>query len=290
MDILDVILGAEMANEYTDSQRLAYTEKKVLTYDGNPDNRFPWGDEGVYMTRVSGELIDLNSIAEITLTPAVGDPIVVKATPETTFVGTLPGSSFPCLYGRLSSSASIHAPAIALLDIDLPGTDFGDLYAGTYLCSYENEIMVGYISRIECAETVHQIDQKFIPNTVINLCDYGIDSYQILQIAMGTGKLEGRIPADYETLERLFDAVPADGTPLAVMINNGKDPIIMCYNPVVGINPSGASVSSLSASATLVEENLGKRIDMTILIQNSNAVRSIYYFIEINDKPADVTL
>lgn len=125
---------------------------KVLTYDGKSGNRVPWGNEGVYITRVSGELIDLNSIAEITLTPAVGDPIVVKATPENTFVGTLMGSSFPCMYGSLNGN---QAPVIAHITDDLPGTDYGDVMAGTYLCSYENQIMVGYISRIEYVETVN---------------------------------------------------------------------------------------------------------------------------------------
>lgn len=283
MDILDMILGAEMANEYTDSQRLAYVEKKVLTYDGNPDKRIVVDDRS-YMVHVSDEHIDLNSIKSGTVTTEDGSTITMEITDENSQIITENGVSVLSV-----SFSGTTAPAVILVPDEVLGLPTA-VKRGTYLLGYTTDILSGYISRIECVETVHQINKKFIPNTVINLCDYGIDSYQILQIAMGTGKLEGRIPADYETLERLFDAVPADGTPLAVMINNGKDPIIMCYNPVVGINPSGASVGSLSTSATLVEENLGKRIDMTILIQNSNAVRSIYYFIEINDKPADVTL
>lgn len=61
--------------------RLAYTETKALTYDGNHDNRIPLRD-GVYAAHVADELIDLNDITKIVLTPENGNPITFEATSE----------------------------------------------------------------------------------------------------------------------------------------------------------------------------------------------------------------
>lgn len=287
MSILDQILGAEMANEYTDSQRLAYTEKKVLTYDGKSGNRVPWGNEGVYITRVSGEFIDFNSVEEITLTPAVGDPIVVKATPETTFVGTLPGSSFPCMYGSLNGN---QAPVIAHITDDLPGTDYGDVMAGTYLCSYENQIMVGYISRVEYGVTVHQIDPKYIPNTVINLCDYGVNVYEILMTAMTTGKLSGRFntnnfPAD------VWRSLPTDGSLVCVKNDDGVNPPIIFYGASMGANPSTGRVEDLGLNVKMYEPTLDKIVEffMRIGVYKDYASQitgaAVMYVIELHDAP-----
>lgn len=268
MSILDQILGAEMANEYTDIQRLAYTEKKVLTFDGKSGNRVPWGNEGVYITRVSGEFIDFNSVEKITLTPAVGDPIVVKATPETTFVGTLPGSSFPCMYGSLNGN---QAPVIAHITDDLPGTDYGDVMAGTYLCSYENQIMVGYISRVEYGETVHKIDPKYIPNTtyVIDFTELfpKFDLVEALMTALvngGTYSATGP-HTEMEKLQRIapgtavFVSTVVDGskcvTPCSVVTNEGVIYQFGCSSVMTQLTNSASFDSiqfSLSVSTAVI--------------------------------------
>lgn len=74
-------------------------------------------------------------------------------------MGTI--DNFPCLYGYF---ADVAAPVIVQVPSDVDFGDFGYLYAGTYLCGYENEIMVGYISHVEYGEEiVHKLDPQYLP-------------------------------------------------------------------------------------------------------------------------------
>lgn len=139
----------EEAKKYTDSQRLGYTEPNVLTFDGNPDNIV-----NEYMVKISDNVYDLNSIVSITF--QMGDKT-----------------------NKFDKSVIIHNDELSVGTEEYPAmvASFGDVVAnilgiepGTYFFySVDPESNEKYyVSRVEFAETVHQIDPKFIPGVTLS--------------------------------------------------------------------------------------------------------------------------
>lgn len=139
--------------------RLAYTEPRVLTYDGALDKRGESNSNGIYSVRVSDELIDLNSVKKVELTPANGDPMTFEVNSENSYIEIKDG--YPCMFGILNG---LTAPVIYVITSDVDFGDLGYIKAGTYFYGYENQNMVGYISCVEYGEEiVHKVDPKYLP-------------------------------------------------------------------------------------------------------------------------------
>ena len=160
------LLTLSMAKKYTDSQRLGHTETKAITWDGNTE-----GKHGINM-------------GQFTLTKASDVPINVTAENLKRMVFTVTDKKdtrvenidlskldvFISPDGNnitIIQSEGVEAPlamifpetveqmgekGVYLLDIDLSGA-FGD---GAHQ----------YVSLLE-TETIHQIDQKFIPGVIL---------------------------------------------------------------------------------------------------------------------------
>lgn len=154
MDILDQILAAEMANQYTDSQQLARIIKKTVTHDGNSDGKDILPGE-IPMVLASSIPIDTDreTVKRITVyedgeTNVVDTFVISQEHDETsgcvitTYSLEIAGNKIP-MVTSVSDSFSVDGLIIK---------------KGVYFLSVEGM----YVSCLE-TETVHQIDPKFIP-------------------------------------------------------------------------------------------------------------------------------
>ena len=163
MDILDQIISADMANEYTDSQQLARVKRKTLTFDGDQEGKetLPYEVNGsmAAMVRVSdmpvkftkenikklnwtfsGEIShDLSGVSVIENDATMPGRVVILIAPD--------GAAYQL---------------VMAVDQDLNMGDMTLLKGVYFLCADENF----YTTLLEI-ETVHQIDQKFIPGVVL---------------------------------------------------------------------------------------------------------------------------
>ena len=172
MDILDMILGADMANEHTDSQRLGYIEYKTLRYDGNLENAEVLSSDSMpddiggkqHTIKILNDPIDLSTVTKI---------LAVMARGYTEMVGKehfriediQDGMAF--LYVSMNG---MELPIIATFNYET--------MRQTVVFHYEN--VYGNITcwpgYIEYDEVIHQIDPKFIPNVVIDLSQFPCES------------------------------------------------------------------------------------------------------------------
>lgn len=123
------------------------TRLTVLTYDGNPDKRIAVDDRS-YMVHVSDEHIDLNSIKSGIVTTEAGSTITMELTNENSQIVSENGISVLSV-----SFGGTMSPAIMLVPDEVLGLP-PSVKPGTYLLGYTTSILTGYISRIECVETV----------------------------------------------------------------------------------------------------------------------------------------
>lgn len=158
MDILDMILGAEMANEYTDNQRLAHEEKTVITWDGNTEGKasVTAGENGM-MYKVSDDPIviteyNLKSIADDrNVVPGEGLVVMSQVSEN--------GATMTIISVR---GLEEYGPVVMVTDKDAYMDGVLIAEKGVYF----NKSVSGYVNRLEL-ETVHQIDQKFIPEAPV---------------------------------------------------------------------------------------------------------------------------
>lgn len=158
MDILDQILAAEMANEYTDSKQLASVEtvEKVLTFDGDITGK-PTLEIGSTFVKISDEHIPFKNFLEVSFT---------STSEETNFNKTFrkeemyyEGDDYVWFGGQTQEGN----PAIASFSVDVE--DIG-AQKGTYvMCDATGAFVVSAIVRY-MGETIHQIDPKFIPGYI----------------------------------------------------------------------------------------------------------------------------
>lgn len=145
----------EQAKRYTNSQRLGYTEKKVLIYDGNPDIR-EYQDNGmVYQVKVTDEVIDPDTVTKVIYTMATGDTITLSRDNgelKTFNKGEVYSGVLGSLFGAEGMVVAIQNPPENSL-----------IPTGTFLLGYDNYgEMTGYVSYVEL-ETVNPIPQEYVP-------------------------------------------------------------------------------------------------------------------------------
>lgn len=170
--------------------RPVYIEQQVLTYDGNPDIREETTPQGIYLVKVSDELIDFNNIKQVTVQPENGEPITVEITPDMVQI-TTEGDMITLF--NISYNEMV-APIAAVATFP-PNTDFVERN-GTYLCGYENEIMIGYVSRIEFQENIHKLDIKYLPDGGFGYSEVG----KVINTVEWDGIIDNRfqLPGDWE--------------------------------------------------------------------------------------------
>lgn len=175
MDILDQILATEMANEYTDSQRLAYEETTVITWDGNTDGKtmMPGDEEGYYRVQVSKKIppvviTDKNAkeiVKRICVTYKIGETFQEIDRPVELFaVCYVPEENITC-FSLDTGMGEQDYIFIVYEDLVFPEEGI-NVPKGIYFVFQGDENNKGYVSRLEL-ETVHQIDPKFIPETPV---------------------------------------------------------------------------------------------------------------------------
>lgn len=266
MDILDQILGAEMANEYTDSQRLAHTEKKVLTYDGNVEDRkyFDSDGTGMYHVRVSDKAIDLESVEKIVCT-------------ATQFTLTLEKKDlrFEKLDDHCQSlNGYLGATEGRLIFV----YDYGEGHpaTGTHLIGFEDvpidgfDSLTGWVSYVEYDVTVHQIPKEYIPNTVINLCDYGINIFQMIETQS--------LVSPVQNASDLISKIPTDGRYFSVVHDDGMNPIIKARGDVVTTQSGGFGCLSVNTAMYYSKLNTVLSLNISISYINEMVVAFLTMF------------
>lgn len=141
----------EEAKKYTDSKQLARTEKKVYTFDGNVD-----GKENILgLVKISDDEPDLKQAVSVEITTPETAEGIITLTKDMFSVAVSDGTN-----GFVKGIQSIILDDIHLV-VCIPNE-------GLYFAYYEDPVGIIYTSKI-VFETVHQIDPKFIPNSIIDL-------------------------------------------------------------------------------------------------------------------------
>lgn len=272
MDILDMILGAEMANEYTDSQRLAREEKTVITWDGNTEGKEKFSlpiNDNIECYRVLSEPVDLHYVKRLTIT--------IEGTNQKTDIDL--SKSIIDSEGTISFLFADEGETLLVAtcyeDFEVEGLT---IKKGTYLAKFNND-HTAFVSCLEL-ETVHQIDQKFIPNTVINLCDYGINAYEILM----TGKTS--CVFSVADTEELWKKIPTDYSPVTLITEDGTNFVTVDTSPFLSYAPDGSRVTSISSQAKLL--NGSATIDYWLfLARDVDDSTTVYFEATIGAAPTE---
>jgi len=83
--------------------------------------------------------------------------------------------------------------------------------------------------------------------TVINLCEYGINIYEVMFNALYSDMTEGVFEIDDDTTE-FWNKLPSDASPLILVTDTGDgQPIIVDRSPVTSI-PTGGGTCAMVAS------------------------------------------
>lgn len=169
--VVGSMVNAEMnstlkaAKEYTDSQRLGYTETKTITWDGNTEGKHTVTVDGLNFFKMSDE-------------PFIKDKCVAKRAMLTTADGSMAIESetfeFENLtadYGTITLIYMVYDGNSEYCALTVPKTivdgDGHEWQKGTYFLHNEDS----YAKLLEL-ETVHQIDQKFIPGVTLPVINY----------------------------------------------------------------------------------------------------------------------
>lgn len=145
---MDMITLA-LAKQYTDSQKLAYTEGGgSLIWDGNTEGKEVYNENFV---RVSTKALDLNEIATVTLS-------------ENGEVTTIAASEGNVIVDNGASLFIADVPLI--ISVSVAGTaDFAYFDVGTYL--FTTPEADAYVSSVTFKETIHPIDPKYLPGVCL---------------------------------------------------------------------------------------------------------------------------
>lgn len=173
--VVGSMVNAEMnstlktAKEYTDSQRLGYEEKTVITWDGDITGKTLFPGEIGYACKISDTPIDYSStmLKRIELTMVINDnkfssdinfeKLQIYDLPEIGMWGVVQGDYTEDFYGVTFFSVV-----------------YGDneiLSKGIYLLYANDDKGTAYVSLVEY-ETIRQIDPKFIPGVTLPVINY----------------------------------------------------------------------------------------------------------------------
>ena len=284
--VVGSMVNAEMnstlkaAKEYTDSQRMGYESIEILVNDESNPAVDIFG-EGILYTKISDVLINVADITEIRAVAADGSVDITFSTKNLLVVKEVEG--FGEIY--ISKIATDH-----LLLFVLEVTE-NDLTPGVYVLSDRSNS--GAIVTEVKYKKVHQIDQKFIPNTVINLCDCGINLYEYLQIATTTGKLSGRVSVP-DCKENFWKKIPRDGSQFTIVNDDGVNNPLIFYNVFTGLNRITNRYGTVSVSGTVYETTTNKIIDVSVYfdlwMKNDDSGvggTTVYYIFKLSDPPTE---
>ena len=157
---MDMITLA-MAKAYSDSKGGYVKPGEVIAFDGNTNGKeiFADTDMGLSLVKVSDKFYDLSKVNRIVATdPATGEK------------QDIPFSAFT---ENGESLAGGFAGETYVISTDGTGDNMGFLTPGTWVL--EKGI---YISRVEFAETIVPIDQKYLPGVclpVVEIAEYAAD-------------------------------------------------------------------------------------------------------------------
>ena len=144
-----------MAKSYTDSQRLAYDNSKVITWDGDiTDKPTGWFTN---LHKVMDDVLDLESITRVVL--SVYDGSTVEFTDFTI-------DRREEQFGLLTLTPQQGAPDLVQIS---DGSYSPDIPKGTYLLGNSAQM---WISRVECAD-IKTIEPKFLPGVCLPVWDIG---------------------------------------------------------------------------------------------------------------------
>lgn len=154
-DPAEMALILEQANQEAKKNRLAYTEKKVLTYDGNLDNYLVKEDmpDGVggtrYLIKLLDTAIDLYSVTRVLLVTASGYSDMIELSGENSRIeNDSEGTGFLYVYYQ-----GIELPVLAVSKHLGTITFYFDSIYGSITC---------WAGSVEI-QTIHPIPQEYIP-------------------------------------------------------------------------------------------------------------------------------
>lgn len=138
-----------LAKQYTNGQRIAWIDSQTLSFDGDVTGKETMELNSIVYARIAESSIDVQSVSGVTL--------------------NMSGNEYKCAKSDLSAlvedgigavtAAMSNAEIIAVISVP---PNHEDVPSGTFVIADG----VNYISRVE-TETIHQIDEKFIPGTVL---------------------------------------------------------------------------------------------------------------------------
>lgn len=245
MDFLDQILAAEMAKEYTDSQRLGYikTKNKTITFDGVADGKlqadFGFGN----VIKISDETIDFSIYEEARITlKASGVEMTYNCITDSETLDGVP-------FSYVVSNDEVRAISASGNVYDEDGVTVF-IQRGTYIRHEDN----AYISEIKLSSTqIEQIDPKFIPSDhcFINLSDIfpEADASELILGALQAGEptyAQQNSTAFFDTIKDL----PRD---TAVFLNVGITSCDMCIP--CSLIRTDDELWQIAASATVAMES-----------------------------------
>ena len=161
---MDIVTAAYAANktksDLAANGQIGSAERKVFTYDGNPE-RYPHyvSEQGYYGVKISDEPIDIEDIAKVVWTYSNGDTLALEI------------KKFD-ISDRVSSlnSRKTTTPSNSVITCyydDSSDTNFPEATRGTYIFDDRTgNDKSGYVSYLETKETIRTIDHKFIPGFI----------------------------------------------------------------------------------------------------------------------------
>ena len=212
-------LAASMIEDnLTKSGKIGRTEQNVFRFDGNTEGKASLGD----LVLVSAKTPDLLTFVRAT---GVMGGVNVEITADSLTFETSEGESTSNF--AFFNDIPIFATVV--------GSDVEQLPNGLYLFSNDE----GYISYIEFAETIHPIDQKYLPGVclpvTLNLSDYGISLAEVMR--------SGETIVDWDCSALISDAFQ--------LISQGIVPILLEGPLGIYIVPTSANDLAITMSVTM---------------------------------------
>lgn len=152
-------LAASMVKDrLEESGQIGRTENNSLSWDGNTEGKIIIMDA---MVRVSATPFDLSQVESVT-----------AYYPDQNLTSTIPISMFQLNKGEpLSMIMDADHAIVAVCTVEHYNEQYGaNIPTGVYFCHEEKM----RISAVKCADTIHPIDQKYLPNHPI--IDMKLDS------------------------------------------------------------------------------------------------------------------
>lgn len=245
MDILDQILAADMAKQYSDSKG-GYTKPgKVYTYDGGED----------------GEFVDFYGLKYVLLSKDVPDlHSIVKATSIT---GTTQQVEFA--KGDFTFKENYGAEGINAVLVTVSGVTAPVVLAVEGIGFYGFATPgVDYLSYVEFAETIVPIDPKFLPGPVVlDLTKYDANgqslNYLVLSLFTGGG---GKTSVDNtDGTQAFWKDVNTDGR-IQLMIDATSVKIVSDVKSTT-LEPDGKTLVAIETSFLI--QSAGQTARVTVM-------------------------